>query len=222
MATTLTQPLIRLARQFESRTGHAPVLGIDHDGTIADMVGGLRPIVAKALGITKDEWRSRLPQPDEYAMWLGRNHWFASKADFLDHFRAAELAGFYRHLPIYDKAAVSLRQLHDAGFELVTITARSADFNDDTRSWQKAHTLPAPLLTILNSGMEKHQVEGLDIVIDDAPSVIEGLLAAGRPVVIYDQDYNQDIPEHPLARRAFGWGPSMHAAIADLLEVIPS
>ena len=200
---------------FREVHGRSPVVGIDLDGTTADMVAGLRVRMSAKRGVPDHESDEAFPQPDDYAMWLGENAWFESKADFLDHFGDAERSGLYRELPIYGGAALTLDDLVAHGCELIAVTARSAEHNADTQTWIESMALP--LHSIINSGFTKHTVEGVDVFLDDAPSVVNGLIDAGRKVVVFDQDYNGEIPVGDLSQKVPSWGTPVLGAVAALL-----
>lgn len=204
---------------FRQVHGRSPVIGIDLDGTTADMVAGLRVRMSAKLGVPDHESDEAFPQPDDYAMRQGENAWFESKADFLDHFVDAERSGLYRELPIYGGAALTLDDLAAHGCELVAVTARSAEHNADTQTWIESMALPLP--SIINSGFTKHAVEGVDVFLDDAPSVVNGLIGAGHKVVVFEQDYNGEVPAGELSQKVPSWGTPVLSAIAGLLSPTP-
>jgi uncharacterized HAD superfamily protein len=173
---------------FVAEHNRPPVIGLDLDGTTADMVANLRGRVAEARGIAAD--RATLPDPDDYLMWQGSAPWFASKEDFLGHFQAAERDGMYRELGTYEGAVEVLRTLAEHGFVIHAVTARSATYNNDTQAWLDAQGIPA--IQIRNPGFDKHTLGDVDVFIDDAPHVIDGLANAGRSVVVFEQPYNAD------------------------------
>jgi len=200
---------------FRTTHGRGPRIGVDLDATTADTVGGLRTWMGEKLAIPVTVRSTRFPDLDQYAMWIGDDAWFADMPDFIKHFGHAERHGFYLGLAVFDEAVETLLTLEAAGCELVAVTARSEEFNPDTRTWIVSNGLP--LATVVHSGFDKHALEGIDLFVDDAPPVVIGLLEAGRSVVVFDQSYNRTIPEHPRSTRATGWGAPMLAAVTRLL-----
>lgn len=210
--------LAAIYSKFKEKHGRAPVIGLDLDGTAANMTGGWRPRVAKARGITDEDALSKLPEPDEYAMWTGEGAWFETKQEFLLDFQAAEKDGMYRNLSPYDGASEVIHRLSQEGFRIKAVTARSVEYNEDTAHWLNNQGLP--IEEILHPGMLKSALEDIDIFIDDAPHVINDLVEHERKVVIFDQGYNDhhavDSPEH--TRRISGWSVSgISQALEELL-----
>jgi phosphoglycolate phosphatase-like HAD superfamily hydrolase len=123
---TLLEARVRLAsihRSFLSRYGRNPLIGLDLDGTTADLVAGLREVMSSVWGLSDEERAdpSRLPEPDKYAMWEGEKAWFKDKGEFLLHFRQAEGEGIYRTLPVYAEAGKTLRELKTSGFNITIL-----------------------------------------------------------------------------------------------------
>lgn len=210
--------LAEIYAKFKEKHGRAPVIGLDLDGTTADMVAGFRPRVAQARGIPYEEAVHHLPDPDDYAFDQSTTPWFKDRAEFLTHFQAAEKDGLYRDLPVYEGAIDVLQTLADEGFEIRAVTARSADYNPDTSHWLDSQGIPYK--EIINPGFEKHTVEGVDLFIDDAPHVIQKLVDKERKVIIFNQEYNDhhniDSDEH--TRRIVKWNlNTVSEAIGDLL-----
>ena len=214
----VTNDLAEIYARFKEKHGRAPVIGLDLDGTTADMVAGFRPRVAEARGISQAEATTHLPDPDDYAFSQSTTPWFKDRAEFLEHFQAAEKTGLYRDLPVYEGAINVLQTLADEGFEIRAVTARSADYNPDTSHWLDSQGIPYK--EIVNPGFEKHTVEGVDLFIDDAPHVIQKLVDKERKVIIFTQEYNDhhniDSDEH--TRRITKWSlGTVSEAIGDLL-----
>lgn len=214
-----TDPVPELAELYDAfvaEHGRAPVIGLDLDGTTADMVGGLRHRVAVARGVPANH--AHLPDPDDYYMWQGSAPWFASKEDFLAHFQAAERDGMYRSLTTYDGAVDVLRTLAAHGFVIHAVTARSADYNHDTQAWLDTHGIPTA--NIRNPGFDKHTIDDVDVFIDDAPRVIDGLADAGRKVVVFEQLYNTAAaPDVAHVERMTRWEiAEVAAALRNLLR----
>lgn len=197
--------LAKIHARFQEKYGRAPVIGLDLDGTTADMTAGLRPRVAEARGIDQANAEAELPDPDDYAYSKSTKPWFRDREDFLEHFHAAEKAGFYRDLPVYDGAIDVLHSLAEQGFRIKAVTARSSDYNSDTSHWLNSQGIPYE--EILNPGFEKYTVQEVDIFIDDAPHVITGLVERERKVIIFNQEYNNhhDIDSESHTRRIEGW-----------------
>ncbi len=204
-----------IVEKFIKQNGRAPIIGADLDGTTADMVSGLRSYVGNLRKIPAEQWKNLFPDPDEYAMWLGKKAWFKDKADFLTHLQASEKAGLYRTLPVYELAPETYARLKKLGFDIKAITAREVIFNADTKHWIRTNNIP--IEEVINNGYDKSSVE-VDIYLEDAPHIIEQLVAKSRNVVIKSQDYNQMVENQPNTRRVPAWGSPIVKAIGELLE----
>lgn len=207
----------KIFTRFQEKYGRAPVIGLDLDGTTADMTAGFRPRVAEARGIDQVDATTHLPDPDDYAYSKSTTPWFRDREEFLEHFQAAEKSGFYRDLPVYDGAIDVLHHLAKKGFRIKAVTARSADYNPDTSHWLDSQGIPYE--EILNPGFEKYTVEEVDIFIDDAPHVITGLVERERKVIIFNQQYNDhhNIDSESHTRRIEGWDLDSVAKALDAL-----
>lgn len=197
--------------------GRKPTLGLDLDGTTGDFTDGLRTYMAQGLQLPKDKWLSFFPEPDEYAMWQGKNAWYKDKDDFFSNFQKAEKDGIYQQMRVFDNAKEVLTELRAYGFDVKVITARGAEFNSDTQKWISTHCLP--LAQILNPGNEKHTVPNIDLYMDDSPYVINTLLEHQKKVVVMDQLYNaHNVADTDNSKRVKGWSNDVIDAIFDLLD----
>lgn len=197
--------------------GRQPMIGLDLDGTTGDFTNGLRTYMGTSLKVPKEQWESKFPDPDEYAMWQGKNAWYSDKADFLNHFQEAERQGIYKKIEVYANASPIIKELQSYGFKLKVVTARGAEFNDDTRAWIRKNDIPVK--TILNPGSDKHKIKDVDVYIDDAPHVIKLLRENNKKVVIMEQSYNvEDTEVHDDIRRVKVWDDKMVHAIFELMD----
>lgn len=204
-------------KEISKELGRQPMIGLDVDNTSGNFTHGLREWMAKGLSIPQEEWLSHFPEPDEYAMWTGKNAWYKDQKDFLTQFKQAELQGIYKTMQVFDNVPTVLAELKALGFNIQVITARGAEFNDDTRYWMKESVIPAR--KILNPGNNKHEIKDVDVYLDDSPHVIQTLLAHQKNVVVHTQDYNKDnLPEHENLRRVDGWTEDMVESIFSLLD----
>lgn len=209
--------LSALSSRFHQLHGRAPVIGLDLDGTTADLVGTLRDQVAEELGIPAHQALERLPDPDQYLMWEGDTAWFQDKDHFKEIFTLSEARGIYRELDPYHGAKDVLQTLVNHGFVLRVVTARPENYNPDTRFWLERHGIP--VVEILNPGMAKHEVEDIDVFIEDCPDIVENIAALGRPVLVFHQSYNSDITDTQNIRRLPSWSlPAVAQALDHVLS----
>lgn len=210
--------LHELYQRFHADHGRPPVIGLDLDGTAANLIAPLRTRVAAARDIPAHEAEQHLPDPDNYSMWKATKAWFADLDDFNDHFKKAEVEGIYREMPPINGVHEVISELRTLGFDVQVVTARSSDFNYDTRAWLDAQGLPVS--DIHNPGTDKHTLPHIDVFIDDSPHVIEKLHSNDRKVVIFDQAYNRHLNESDgRVHRVTGWDlRQVTAALSRLLH----
>lgn len=195
--------LTDLYERFTAAHGRPPVIGLDLDGTTADLVNTLRARVAQEWGIPAHRAEDVLPDPDQYLMWEGEKAWFNDPAHFTEVFSLSEKEGIYRELDTYHGAPDVLQTLAEHGFIIRAVTARPESYNEDTRYWLEKNGIP--VIEILNPGTAKHEVPDIDVFIEDSPKIVERLAQEGRPVLVYDQLYNARISEADKVRRLSAW-----------------
>jgi uncharacterized HAD superfamily protein len=204
-------------QDMKKKLGRTPNIGLDLDGTTGDFTQHLRSYMGTTKKVPKEEWNSRFPNPDEYAMWTGKNAWYANKQEFFDSFQTAEKLGLYREVPIYDNAVETLHELKQYGFNIKVITARDATFNPDTQYWAEKHKIP--FSAIINPGLAKETVKDIDVYVDDAPHVINTLIKHKKKIVIMNHEYNENTPaDAEYSERVDGWGNEVIDSIFNLLD----
>lgn len=93
-------------------------------------------------------------------------------------------------------------------FDLVVVTSRKELTTDPTRLWVDEHFGPLP---VVHTGDSKNG-HALDILVDDAAHNVVPFAETGKPAILFDQPWNQKVPEHPLIWRCKNW-PQVHRAI---------
>lgn len=180
----------------DPRTGEGPkvregfTLGLDLDGVCADYVAGFRAHVAKAFGVEE----STLGVVDHWDFtnigWgiVSRQHYESL------HLQAVR-EGMFRTLPPVPGVSRALWQLSDAGVHIRVVTHRlfikgaHEQSAGDTIGWLEGHNIPYRDICMI---ADKVKV-GADLYLDDSPTNVEKLRAAGADVVIFDQPYNRHV-----------------------------
>jgi 5'-nucleotidase len=172
------------------------VFGVDLDGVCADYTSGFRRVVAADRGIEPAD----LPVERSW----GFEEWGLDSNEFARLHRKAVIdERIMRSLPVFEGCPETLWRLSDAGVWIRIITHRlylnwgHAQVVSDTVTWLDEARVPYRDLCFLGN---KPDV-GADVYIDDAPHNVEGLRAAGNPVIVFDQPYNKDLP----GPRVSGW-----------------
>ena len=183
------------------------MLAVDLDGVCAKYNEGFREVVKQEKGLTDSE----LP----LARSWGFQEWGLADDEFEKlHDIAVREYHLYRDLGVYESCADVLWRLSDAGAWIRIVTHRlyTKWGHDpaviDTAQWLDKSKIPYRDLCFLGA---KSDVDA-DAYIEDAPHNIERLRAAGRQVVVFDQEYNRDFA-HP---RASNWH-EVEQQITDLL-----
>ena len=184
------------------------VLGVDLDGVCADYEGAFRGSVARQFGRPLD---SMPPQTimDAYSQW-GLSFEAFEEA----HRRAVLEDRIFRHMAPLPGVSDALWRLSDAGVWIRIITHRLI-FNwahetsaADTAAWLDAHRIPYRDLCFIG---DKPNV-GADLYVDDSPTNIVSLRAAGRSAIVFDQPYNRHLP----APRADTWDAVVELVLEEL------
>ena len=172
------------------------IFGVDLDGVCADYTAGLRLIAADVLGVPE----SQLPLERS---WDFREWGLTPSAYEEIHRLAVTEHHLLRELPVIEGAADALWRLSDSGVWIRIITHRlyvnwgHAIAVSDTVTWLDEARIPYRDICFLGA---KPEVEA-DLYIDDGPHNVEGLLAGGNEVIVFDQPYNR----HVAGLRAFNW-----------------
>ena len=185
--------------------GGGLVIGLDLDGVCADYIGATRPIVADMLGVDPAEL-------GEKRDW-GFTDWGLDRDGFLRmHREAVMVRRVFRHANEVAGAVEGVRRLAAEGDTIRVITNRLGDGSagglvvSDTMHWLVEHELPYDEVCFV---ADKTTVYA-DVYIDDAPHVLHGVAAAGRPAIVFDHPYNRDAP----GIRACGWSEVLEAVTA--------
>jgi len=173
------------------------VLGVDLDGVCADYEGAFRESVARRLGRDPADMPAQTMM-DAYSQW---GLTFEQYADA--HRRAVLEDRIFRDMAPMPGVSESLWELSDAGVWIRIITHRLI-FNwahevsaADTAHWLDANRIPYRDLCFIG---DKPNV-GADLYVDDSPTNVVKLRAAGRRAIVFDQPYNRDLP----GPRATSW-----------------
>lgn len=179
---------------------HYMIIGVDIDDTSGGYIAAFRKSVGAHHGFEEAEHLTHLPDPTDY-------HFSSWKSiigeDFRTYHGRAVEEGIYATMDVFPDASKYLWKLHEDGHRIVFITSRFVNHRQharvitDTAIWLDKHDLPYDDIMFLR---DKHIVQA-DVFVDDSPSKVEALRAAGREVIVFDASYNQDL-EGP---RAHNW-----------------
>lgn len=159
-------------------------IALDLDNTTADFTGAFRASLAQKYGLSRDEAMEKYPEPIDYS--FVKSGWFKDTNEFLSEFNEAEDAGLYKQMPIFTKARKTIQGLHQQGYTIHFVTARTPKFNDDTKFALRRYRLPYHLL----KHTEDKENHDASLFFDDAPKQINTLTLHGKKVVAYDNRYN--------------------------------
>lgn len=167
------------------------VLGVDLDAVCADYEGAFRRSVARQFERDEAELQPQTLM-DAYSEW-GLSFEEFEQA----HLRAVLDDRMFREMDPLPGVSESLWRLSDEGVWIRIITHRLI-FNGahevsaaDTAWWLDHHDIPYRDLCFIGA---KPDV-GADLYVDDSPSNIVNLRAAGRTALVFDQPYNRDLAD---------------------------
>ena len=173
--------------------------GLDLDGVLCDLGPSVAARIAERFGVSShpSTWRSY----DLRLLRLGvPEHRFGA---FLDE--TFDDPHLYATAPVCDGVAPALRELGDAGWDLVGITARPAHLAEATLAWLARHGLPVEDVhhTAVGTKSAVARELGTDATIEDNPAEAE-LLAEVCDSWLLDRPYNRAAPV-VRARRVSSW-----------------
>lgn len=184
-------------------------LGLDVDETSGGFVDALRESVAAQRGLTPEQAKEVLPVPEHYS--FVDSGWFNDLPHFMKEFREAERQGIYRKMKAFKDMSRTLRTLvANREVEVHVVTAREADWNEDTRYWLRKNRVP--FLSITHT--ESKEKTDMDVYIDDSDKQLMTLQAHGKTVIAFHNTINKDIEAHHRVR---SWSevPSVLKVIAE-------
>ena len=171
------------------------VLGLDLDGVVADLCAGFRRCGERITG-------QRFVVVDKSAYSLTER--FGVPDHVIDEVftTGSDTGDLYTDMPPLLDRIAQVRHLHDElGWQVHVVTARSLYGNpaiteQATRWWLDHHDVPYDALTLTS---DKHAVEGLDVLADDTPSMVDRVheCHGRRAAVLVDADWNQDRVDLP-------------------------
>ena len=176
------------------------IVGLDLDGVCADYIAAMRQVTADSLGVASAD----LP---EKRSWGFEDWGIAHEQWKVLHREAVNERRVFRDADMITGADTAVRCLHDAGAVVRVITNRLCDDSDpvkvfaDTSQWLNTRGIPYDELCFV---ADKSTVAA-DVYVDDSPSVLEALAAAGRTAVVFDWPYNRTAP----GIRARGWAEAL-------------
>lgn len=180
---TRRQKMIEKAQRME-RLQKQITVALDLDNTTADFTGGFRDSLAKKYNLTPQEAMERYPKPIDYS--FVKSGWFKSNEEFLSEFHDAEKRGLYLNLKIYPGARKTMRSLQEKGYTLRVVTARTQDYNADTKTALRRYRMPYRSLV----HTEAKETEQAHLFVDDAPKQITTLTKHGKKVIAFKASYN--------------------------------
>jgi len=80
------------------------------------------------------------------------------------------------------------------------VTARSRETERYALMWLEAHRVPYDGYIWVRSSRLKPKLD-YDVFIDDSPLIVDGLIARGRMLLLYDRPWNRSVSEDRLVRR---------------------
>lgn len=117
---------------------------------------------------------------------------------------------FLGDIPIVNGAREGICALHEAGYDIVFITARDKNVRDTTAYWLLKNAICAGSLLFVENKEKAIVAKALSCkwAIEDKPSTCVDYLANGINTIVWDMPYNSDITTHmskPLKVRTNSW-----------------
>lgn len=184
---------------IKTRYKGRPILDIDLDGVCADYRGAFAAYIARERGLDA----RRFGTNDSYAFYTAPGWPIRNADDYKETHMRAEAEHLYATMKPIDGAPEALRRLahEDVYVRIVThrlfVGGQHRDVIWDTAAWLDANGIP--YMSLCFTGL-KDSVAA-DIHIDDSPTTVAALKAAGEHTVVFDQPYNRGL----AGPRLYGW-----------------
>lgn len=181
--TTVGNPVARKLR-----------IAVDLDNTSGEYTGALRKFAAKYAGISEADVDTKYPEVLDYAMQNNGWHGMDTREEFFAIHSNAVEDGMFSDMEAYENVSEVLWRAHDKGHHIRIVTARFLKPGDryqvikTTGEWLDKNEIPVDDIAFTD---QKTDIDA-DVYIDDSPSNIRNLRAAGKTVIIFDQKYNRD------------------------------
>lgn len=169
------------------RIANKITLALDLDNTSMKFTNAFRNHLAKKYSLTKEQALEKYPDPKDYSFVV--SGWFKDTNEFLSEFNEAERAGLYTRMKMFPGAKKTIRTLQQKGYTIKVITARTADYNADTKTALRRYRLPYSSIVHTEAKEEHHA----DLFFDDAPKQITTLTQHGKKVVAFRAGYNTEL-----------------------------
>lgn len=167
------------------------IIGGDLDNTMLAYTEGLSDFIAKDLGVTDREAHAlAYGPPADYAM----SNWPGFPEAFTDFHTRGVVDGLYTRLKPFADVSKYLWKLSNEGCHIRIITSRFVKNGQnsivvrDTGISLDANDIPYRDIVFTDIKADIFA----DVYLDDSPSNIVKLRAAGRKVIIFDAPYNQE------------------------------
>lgn len=164
------------------------VLGVDLDGVCADFYGTLRVLAAEWLGKQLDDLTTDVS--------FGLPEWGLKEGDYERlHRWAVTKRSLFRVVAPIPGAGPALRRLSARGIRIRIITHRlfiphfHASAITQTVEWLDWHGIPYWDLCLLKA----KDAVGADLYVEDSPSNVERLRAAGNEVIVFTNSTNRSL-----------------------------
>lgn len=162
-------------------------LALDLDNTSMKFTNAFRNSLAKKYNLTKAEALQKYPEPHDYSFVV--SGWFKDHNEFMSEFNEAEAKGLYSNMKMLPGARRTIQTLQQKGYTIKVITARTADFNTDTKTALRRYRTPYSTI-VHTEDKEKHHA---DLFFDDSPKQITTLMSHGKKVVAFKASYNNGL-----------------------------
>lgn len=174
----------------QDRIARKITLALDLDNTSMKFTNAFRNSLAKKYGLSKEEALKKYPEPSDYSFVV--SGWFKDTKEFLSEFNEAEAKGLYTNMKMLPGAKKGIKTLQQKGYTIKVITARTPDYNADTKTSLKRYRLPYS--GIIHT--EEKQEQDAHLFFDDAPKQITTLMTHGKKVVAFKASYNVGMKGH--------------------------
>jgi 5'-nucleotidase len=153
------------------------ILGCDLDGVVADFATVANEWICETYGY----------EPVEPSYWDWFEQYPDGKMAWRSMWERANESGLFRRCPEVPGAVKGVKQLLDAGAEVVFVTHRNPRHAEHTVEWLIERGLPRNVAFLRDKSLLR-----ADVYLDDKPETVAELLDLEYPTFLFDQPWNRD------------------------------
>jgi len=185
-------------------------VGIDLDGTVADFIHGVAPLLKEHYGLEPDFSTPAMRIEEVFGLT------YETRPPGMRQHLYEDLHAFRQLPPLEEDVNQLTWELFesDTRTEIYIITARNSAeiIVNDTLEWLEEQNFIFTDAFFTEDKALLCEVMGIDVMFEDEPQQALDLVSRNIPVVMRNQPWNRGVEDHPLLLRADDWREMLEKA----------